>query len=610
MTPIGRPADQACFNDRLAEQVAESLNRNFKREARFSPDGALLKKAYNDLAKPAKRFWLEYSAGIPYKLNSLGLLLRPFQDFCRTCIITEEEVTCLASADLKKYAAETYSAAGKQFFLTLNYLVPASLKEAGYEIFREEETECVSMATARKIARAIHAGYLREVARQSTGTSGKKPESYPEFDDLPPDIQESNLNNAIHIPTKLLSIGYRIRPLRKGYKAMALHLDESEVETMARVEHLRWSWEKRLNGWTYGRIKDERTKRHPSLVPYEKLTGDEKEKDRELVRMIPAILQDIRFEAYPVSSDHTGRLPYAIRPVSSIQKLLLGANELSSGISLLAGNSPGIMEKLKSIDERIGLTISEIEGSYNYARHIQEAFLPDDLAIRECFTDSFVMFQPRDIVSGDFYLFSRREGKVTFGLADCTGHGIPAALISTIGYGILDQAVNILKIADPSEALSHLYSGIHRFLRKDDRESGTSDDMTIVLCSYDVNTGRLTLSGAGNAIFHVTGGKVSENLSGRLPETQFRNGSCTFATRIIQLKSNDVLYICSDGFADQFGGDSHRRYTWARLREFLLRISRLPMPEQADLLYEEFERWRGEKDEDQTDDITVIGIRI
>ena len=610
MTPIVRPADQAWFTDSLSEQVAGILARNFKREARLSPDRVRLTKVWDESGKPGKKFWLEYSAGIPGKLNSLGLLLRPFEDFCRTCIITDEELDRLALADLERFSPVHFAEDGRQFFLTLNYLVPASLKEAGYELFREEETGGVSMATAKKIARAIHAGYLREVARQGTAISGIRDRSHSEFDDLPTGIKESNLSNAVHIPTKLLSIGYRIRPVRKGYRATALQLNDSEVETMARVEHLRWSWEKRLNGWTYGRTKDDRTKRHPDLVPYEELTEDEKEKDRELVRMIPAILQDIRYEAYPVSSDHTGRLPYAIRPLSSINKLLLGANELSSGISLLAGNSPEIREKLTSIDERIRLTISEVEGSYNYARHIQEAFLPDDLAIRECFTDSFVLFQPRDIVSGDFYLFSRREGKVTFGLADCTGHGIPAALISTIGYGILDQAVNILKIADPSEAVAHLYSGIHRFLRNDDRESGTSDDMTIVLCSYDTNSGRLTFSGAGNAIFHVTDGKISENLSGRLPETQIRDGNYSYVPKSIQLTDNDVLYICSDGFADQFGGDRHRRYSWTRLRDFLLRISRHPMPEQGDLLYEEFERWRGEKDEDQTDDITVIGIRV
>ncbi|MCU0458127.1 MAG: SpoIIE family protein phosphatase [Bacteroidales bacterium] len=610
MTPSTSPVDTEWYLTRLAGPVAESLTRSFKREARLSADKALLKSVFRDLAKPEKQFWLDYSAGIPRKFNSLGLQLRPYSGFCRTPIITEEEMAALALEDLQKFGGQPVTDGKRQFFLTLNFLVPASLKEAGIEIVREEEAEIVSISTAGKIARAIHAGYLREVARQGSPVSGLKGKNLSEFDDLPEEIKESNLSNAVHIPVRLLSVGYRIRPVRKGYRARALHFSDAEVETMARVEHLRWSWEKRLNGWTYGSVKDERTKRHPSLVPYEELTEDEKEKDRGLVRLVPAILQDIKYEAYPVSSDHTERLPYAIKPLSSIHKLLLDTNDLSAGISLLAGNSPEIMEKLKSIDEKIRLTISEVEGSYTYARHIQEAYLPGDLAIRECFTDSFVLFQPRDIVSGDFYLFSRKEGKVTFGLADCTGHGIPAALISTIGYGILDQAVNILQITDPSEALGHLYSGIHRFLRKDDRESGIADDMTIVLCSYDPDTRRLTFSGAGNAIFHVTGDKISENLTGRLTETQFSEGSYGFTTRGIQLEENDVLYVCSDGFADQFGGESHRRYSWSRLREYLLEISRHPMPEQGDLLYEEFERWRGEKDEGQTDDITVIGIRI
>lgn len=610
MTPSSSPVDTEWYLTRLAGPVAENLARNFAKEARISSGKALLKSVYKDLAKPGKQFWLDFSEGIHKKFNSLGLLLRQYSGFCRTCIITDEEIAALALADLEKFGGEPGTDGKRHFFLTLNLLVPASLKEAGIEIVRQEEADVVSISTARKIARAIHSGYLREVARQGSQGSGVKENNLSEFDDLPEEIQESNLGNAVHIPTKLLSVGYRIRPVRKGYKARTLRLDAEEIETMARIEHLRWSWEKRLNGWTWGNVKDERTKRHPNLVPYEELTEDEKEKDRELVRLVPAILQDIKFEAYPVSSDHTERLPYALKPLSSIHKLLLDTNDLSSGISLLAGNSPEITEKLKSIDEKIKLTISEVEGSYNYARHIQEAYLPDDLAIRECFTDSFVLFQPRDIVSGDFYLFSRKEGKVTFGLADCTGHGIPAALISTIGYGILDQAVNILQITDPSEALGYLYSGIHRFLRKDDRESGISDDMTIVLCSYDTNNRRLTFSGAGNAIFHVTGGKISENLSGRLTETQFFKGSYGFTTKSIQLNVDDVLYVCSDGFADQFGGENHRRYSWARLRDYLLEINSHTMPEQGDMLYEEFERWRGEKDEGQTDDITVIGIRI
>ncbi|NLE35255.1 MAG: SpoIIE family protein phosphatase [Bacteroidales bacterium] len=610
MTANGGPADPAWFIKQLAKPVAASLQRDFRRITRLSGEKTPLKKAFRNLPKSVDRFWLCYSEGIPLKYNSIGLLLQPYDHFCRTCIITEEEIDSLTSMDIDRFADEPDIAERRDFFRTLNYLIPSGLKEAGYEIVRKEETESVTISMAAKIARAVHAGYLRELRRQGPEKSGTKNKSAAEFDDLPDEIRQSNISNAVHIPTKLLSIGYRIRPVTKGYKPKALHLEDEEVETMARVEHLRWSWEKRLNGWTYGRIRDDRHKTHPNLVPYGQLTEDEKEKDRELVRMVPAILRDIKFEAYPVSSDHTARLSYALKPRSSIQKLLLGTHELNAGISLLSGNSPAIMEKLQSIDEKIRLTMSEVEGSYNYARHIQEAFLPGDLDIRECFPDSFVLFEPRDIVSGDFYLFSRHEGIITFGLADCTGHGIPAALISTIGYGILDQAVNILKIDDPSEALVHLYSGIHRFLRKDDRESGISDDMTIVLCKYDPAVRRLNYSGAGNAIFHVADGKISANLSGRLAEGQFCNGSYGFTTRTLQLNMHDMLYLCSDGFADQFGGDSHRRYGWTRLRDCLLEISKHPMTEQGDMIYEELERWRGDKEEDQIDDITIIGIRV
>jgi len=603
-------ANPSYFREHHAEAVAKSLQDDFGRINRLSATGSALRRKYADPGKADKRFWVDYAAGIPGKYQSLGLFPRPYRDFCRTCIITDEEVDALVSVDLVRHPCKPDNPDRRLLFRELNYLIPASLKKAGYEIIRQEEITGVNKSLLMKIARAVHASYLREMKKQDAGTSGTNQAAMTEFDDLPDEILQSNIDNAAHIPTRLLAIGYRIRPVRKGYKPRALHLDDREVETMAKVEHLRWSWEKRLNGWTYGRVKDLRKKRHPCLIPYDELSENEKEKDRELVRLTPAILRDIRYEAYPVSPDRISKLSYAIKPRSSIHKLLSGTNELSAGINLLAENSPLIREKLTSIDERIKLSLSEVEGSYNYARHIQEAFLPDDLSIRECFPDSFVLFEPKDIVSGDFYLFSRHDGHVIFGLADCTGHGIPAALISTIGYGILDQTVNILKITDPAEALSHLYSGIRRFLRKDTAELAVSDDMTIVLCNLDTNTGKLTYSGAGNAIFHLTDGKISGNLSGTVSEDHFTNGTYSFSTKTLHLNAHDALYVCSDGFADQFGGGSHRRYSWKRLRDLLSQINKYPMPEQGDILYEEFDRWREEKDEDQTDDITIIGIRI
>ena len=602
--------DTAYFISHLAEPVARNLFDDFSRITGSAGNTSRLKDKPGYRSLSDQQFWIDYAAGIPEKFRSLNLFLRPFREYCRTCIITEDEIDSLTAIDLNRMPGERSKEERKLLFDKLNYLIPASLKRAGCEIIRQEEIAEVKKSLVMKIARAIHAGYLRQITHQASGISQEKDHGAVEFDDLPAEILQSNIDNAAHIPTKLLSIGYRIRPVKKGYKPRVLHLNDAEVETMARVEHLRWSWEKRINGWTPGKIKDLQAKTHPSLIPYDDLSEAEKEKDRELVRLIPALLQDIKYEAYAISPERTSKLSYALKPVSSIHKLLQGTNELSAGINLLAEDSPGIREKLESIDEKIRLTISEVEGSYNYARHIQEAFLPHDLYIRECFPKSFVLFEPKDIVSGDFYFFSRHDGHVIFSLADCTGHGIPASLISTIGYGILDQTINILRITDPAEALAYLYSGIRRFLRKDTAEHAVSDDMTIILCNLDTNTGNMTYSGAGNALFHVSDGKISGNLTGSISEGHYRNGAYSFSTKTLLLNAHDALYICSDGFADQFGGGSHRRYSWKRLRDLLLQINKFPMPEQGDILYEEFDRWREEKNEDQTDDITIIGIRV
>ncbi|MBN2666756.1 MAG: SpoIIE family protein phosphatase [Bacteroidales bacterium] len=600
------------FRERLAEPVAQSLYDDIRKNNRFQPAGPLFRKKFADLGETEKQFWIEYASGTPEKYSSIGLFPRPYREYCRTCIITGSEIENLISDDLDRFPDEPRTSNRNLLFSELNYFLPASLKKAGLELIRQVEVAEIDLSLMLKIARVVHAGYLHEMTKQASGIPEEKRSEAVGFDDLPHEILQSNVDFAVHLPTRLLAIGYRIRPVRKGFKPRALHLDDMEVETMAKVEHLRWSWEKRLDGWTYGEVKDSRKKRHPCLVPYDELSEGEKEKDRELVRLTPAILRDIRYEAYPVSSGQISKLSYAVKPRSSIHKLLSGTGDLTAGINELAEDSPLIREKLSSIDEKIRLTLSEVEGSYNYARHIQEAFLPDDLDIRECFPESFVLFEPKDIVSGDFYMFDRHDGNVIFALADCTGHGIPAALISTIGYGILDQTVNILKIKDPAEALCNLFSRIHRFLRKDTAVLGVSDDMAIVLCSLNTLTNTLTYSGAGNIVFHVTGGKISGNLSGNSYEGSYRNGRYDFKAKSLQLKLNDSLYICSDGFADQFGGGRHLRYSRKRLRDFLLQICDYPMPEQGDMLFEELERWREDKncDEDQTDDITIIGIRV
>jgi serine phosphatase RsbU (regulator of sigma subunit) len=631
----------------LVDQITLSIYQDLGKleNNTFSPWP--MSKEFEVMQVKEKAVWYEFASGIPYKLKSLNLFIRPFRNFCRTCIITDDEIEKLARRDheqlFKELSSEGWKKGkatdtknkispvlcsfnhlpenAKRFFLELNYLIPAELKKAGFEIIRAEELAEINDKMVKKIARAIHSRYLHEMTRHETKTgrvssasgfyssAGPDDPGLSDFDDLPDEIKYSNTDNAYHIPTKLLAIGYKIRPAGKGYNPVALHLNAKEVETMARVEHIRWSWDKRLNGWTYGRKRDNVAKKHPGLLPYEYLKESEKEKDRELVRLIPSLLKDIGYVAFPVNPSRIKNLSYAIKPQSSIHRILEETSRMNSHIRGLVKLTPELNEMIDKRNRKIEEAINEVEESYNYARHIQETFLPDNLYVRECFPESFILYKPKDIVSGDFYFFSKQDNIIIFAVADCTGHGIPGALISTIGYGILDQAVNEVKLTDPSAILEHLYSRIHIFLRNEEG-SGLPDDMDIVLGIFDSETNVLSYSGVRNPFYRITHGKLIEYRANISSDELAGKDRSKFNTSAITLKRGDMIYMFSDGYTDQFGGSSHKKYQTGKLRSFLLSINNRPMAEQGDLLFEEIEKWREEKGEDQTDDILVIGITI
>jgi serine phosphatase RsbU (regulator of sigma subunit) len=614
--------DKSNIKNNFVHALAENLNYAFHKSVFSSLFPGEPAKEFKDLSKEEKSFWLEYAREIPEKLGKLNLIIRQYEDFCRTCIITDNEILSLAQFDyenpLYKNIFHARDIDRKQLFTELNYLVPSGLRMSGYEVIRYEEVIEINLVMIKKLARAIHARYLHEIRNQklkadnylfyTTMEQGK--EYISDFDDLPDEIKYSNADNAAHIPTKLLSIGYKLREVKKGFKPYALRLNEEEIETMARVEHIRWSWEKRLNGWTFGTVKDDKRKTHPSIIPYEQLSESEKDKDRELVKLIPSFLQDIDYEAFPVSPNRIRKLAYAIKPLSSIHKILEETRELNDQIRSIATLTPPIEEMIRIRNRKIEEAIIEVEDSYNYAHHIQETFLPDDLYIRECFTDSFILFKPKDIVSGDFYFFSKQEHLIIFAAVDCTGHGIPGALLSTLGYGILDQAVNEIKLTDPSHILNHLYSKMHRYLRNDDDGTGISDDMDIILCILDTRTNSLLYSGVKNPLYRISNGEMIEYKSHYLDSDECENGECRFVSTKIQLNVSDRIYLCSDGYIDQFGGKDHKKYSRKKFKNFLADLHDCSMSEQSDRLYQELEHWREEKDEDQTDDILIIGIRV
>jgi serine phosphatase RsbU (regulator of sigma subunit) len=605
----------------IINPLAETLYNAIKKSGSLFQYSENIIGDFKNLTKSEKSSWYNYTSQIPDKLKTLNLFIKPFAGFCRTCIITDKEISVLAQIDydsLNSVKSFKKIKDSTRFFVELNWLIPVALKNIGYEVIRFEELSEINVSLVRKLARAIHSRYLHEIRNQnlkandfifySSARTGNQ--HTVDFDDLPDEIKYSNIDNAIHIPTKLLSIGYKIRQVKKGFKPFSLHLNDEEIETMARVEHMRWSWEKRLNGWTFGSVKDDIKKTHPSLIPYEALSESEKEKDRELVKLIPAFLQDINYEAYPVSPNRIKKLSYAIKPQSSIHKILNETRELNDQIRSRVKLTPEIEEMVRIRNKKIEEAISEVEGSYNYAQHIQETFLPDDLYIRECFPDSFVLFKPRDIVSGDFYFFSRQDNLIIFAAVDCTGHGIPGALLSTLGYGILDQAVNEIKLTEPSYILHYLYNKVHRFLRKESEGTGISDDMDIVLCSLDIRTNTLIYSSVKNPLYCFSNGELIEYQAHNSTDDNYEDGDCQFVSTKIQLKISDTIYLCSDGYSDQFGGSHHKKYQKKRFMNFLLNLRDCSMSEQSDRLYQEMEHWREENNEEQTDDILVIGIRL
>jgi serine phosphatase RsbU (regulator of sigma subunit) len=614
-------ADRKGFRKLIIEDVAESLYEDMRRCRMLITSPFTPGKSFSTLDREEKKTWFGYASGIPAKLQSLGLMIKPGGEFYRTCIITDEEIEKLALMDHEQLPGNSgiswarLPEARKWYFRELNYLIPRQLKKAGFEIIRSGEEELINPVIIKKLARAIHARYIREMRNRDNQTSpdypGDKGGQYLlDFDDLPNEIKYSNVDSAYHITTKLLSIGYRIKPAAEGHKPVALHLDDDQVEIMAKTEHIRWSWDKRLNGWIYGNARNNEKKIHPGLISYEHLSDSEKEKDREIVRLIPAILQDIGYVAYPALPGTLKNISYAIKPKSSIQKLLTETHRMNEEIRIMASANPEMEEKVRTIGKKIEETIREVEGSYNYARNIQETFLPDDLFIRECFPESFVLFRPKDIVSGDFYFFSKQNSRIVFAAADCTGHGIPGALLSMLGYGIIDQAVNEIRLARPSDILGHLYSRIHKYLRRKDDLIYLPDDMDITVCMLDTDAMILTYAGVTVPFYLIINGELVEMKAANFPEDSSGKEVQSFVSDSIKVKKGDMLYLFSDGFTDQFGGKSHKKYSRNRFKSFLHSIKDYDMPEQKDLLHQEFEKWREEKDEDQIDDVLVIGIRF
>jgi serine phosphatase RsbU (regulator of sigma subunit) len=311
-------------------------------------------------------------------------------------------------------------------------------------------------------------------------------------------------------------------------------------------------------------------------------------------------------------------------------------------------------ERIAELKEDLEVKHTAVTDSIRYANRIQQAILPADKLVSKFLPNSFIYFAAKDIVSGDFYWmetvkyeeFEKNERdklrvkggevsefeKILFAAVDCTGHGVPGAFMSLVGYGGLSAAVNEHKLTKPADILNYLNISVNQTLQQEESQSKVKDGMDLAVCSLNLNERKLEYAGAFNPLYVVpknwpgseaevkkqysehaevfsdeTPGfliKADKNPVGAFVDEE----SSPFTNHEIQLQEGDCIYVFSDGYADQFGGPKGKKFYYKRFKELLVKVSQESMNEQLEILQDTMKNWMG--DEEQIDDILVIGVRV
>ena len=265
--------------------------------------------------------------------------------------------------------------------------------------------------------------------------------------------------------------------------------------------------------------------------------------------------------------------------------------------------------ELKTANENLSVALTDIKDSINYAERIQRAMLPMEEKINHYLPNSFILFKPRDVVSGDFYWFSNKNEINYVAAVDCTGHGVPGAFMSLVGSSLLNEIVLTKGIKEPSEILSQLNIGVQNSLKQ--KENKTRDGMDLALCAIDFTKKSIQYAGANRPLWIVRKdqNKIEEIKATKTAIGGFTDEDQKFNQHEIFLGEGDTLYLHTDGFADQFGGRDGKKLMTKRFKDILLGIHQHSMSEQKHILNNEITSWMGDQHE-QVDDILVIGVKF
>lgn len=264
-----------------------------------------------------------------------------------------------------------------------------------------------------------------------------------------------------------------------------------------------------------------------------------------------------------------------------------------------------IGNELLEKNEKIEHLYQDVTDSIRYAKRIQNSILPAESYVRTLLPESCIYYQPKDIVSGDFYWIKEKNGKVVVAAVDCTGHGVPGAFMSLIGSNILNILISEMGILDPATILTELHQRVIVALQKDFSDIKAHDGMDVSLIVIDKAAMNIQFSGAVRPLFHIRGQNLYEIKGDRYG---IGSENPSFTTIDIKYEKGDAFYLTSDGYADQFGGAQGKKFMTKKFKELLLQMQTISMSEQRDILRQTIRDWRGNLD--QIDDQLVIGVKL
>ncbi len=270
-------------------------------------------------------------------------------------------------------------------------------------------------------------------------------------------------------------------------------------------------------------------------------------------------------------------------------------------VSLLNRQKAIILKQKGLVEEKN----REIVDSITYAKRIQDAILPNNSLLNSCFKEYFVFYKPRDIVSGDFYWVENIEDWVVFTAADCTGHGVPGAMVSLMCSNLLRKVILEEGELDPGKVLDKVTEQLLKRLQGD--EEKVADGMDLTLCFWNPKTNQLKFSGAHNPLYLLRDGELQITKTNKQPIGYFED-KVDFITHEIELKKGDQIILFSDGYKDQFGGPKNKKFGGKRFNQMFTEIAHLPLEEQEEAILMKFREWKGT--EEQVDDICILSIKV